>query len=99
MFGTSIIRPTGKCAVDASARENTTHQYRPGQGGCWLSAHGRGLYQRPWATIEESGEGTMDAAMNVNALKAALCGELGILRQAIDELAAPLSEEQFWRKP
>ena len=35
----------------------------------------------------------------VTATKAALCGELEILRDAIRTLAEPLSEEQFWRKP
>ena len=35
----------------------------------------------------------------VTATKAALCGELEILRDAVKTLAGPLSEEQFWRKP
>ena len=35
----------------------------------------------------------------VTATKAALCGELEILRDAIKTLAEPLTEEQFWRKP
>jgi uncharacterized damage-inducible protein DinB len=35
----------------------------------------------------------------VAATKAALCGELEILRDAVKTLAEPLSEEQFWRKP
>ena len=39
---------------------------------------------------------TMDT---VTATKAALCGELEILRDAIKTLAEPLTEAQFWRKP
>lgn len=35
----------------------------------------------------------------VAATKAALCGELEILRDAVKTLAEPLTEEQFWRKP
>jgi uncharacterized damage-inducible protein DinB len=35
----------------------------------------------------------------VAATKAALCGELEILRDAVKALAEPLTEEQFWRKP
>jgi uncharacterized damage-inducible protein DinB len=34
-----------------------------------------------------------------NAVKAALAGELEVLRDAVKTLAEPLSEEQFWRKP
>ena len=35
----------------------------------------------------------------VAATKAALVGEMEILRDAIKTLAEPLNEEQFWRKP
>lgn len=35
----------------------------------------------------------------VNAVKAALAGELDVLRDAVKTLAEPLSEEQFWKKP
>src|SRR5690349_24969300 len=33
------------------------------------------------------------------AAKAALCGELESLLKAVQELAEPLDEGQFWRKP
>jgi uncharacterized damage-inducible protein DinB len=35
----------------------------------------------------------------VNAVKAALAGELEVLRDAIKSLAEPLSEAQFWTRP
>jgi uncharacterized damage-inducible protein DinB len=35
----------------------------------------------------------------VMATKAALCGELDVLHEAVRTLAEPLSEAQFWRKP
>lgn len=34
-----------------------------------------------------------------NAVKAALAGELEVLRDQLKTLAEPLSEEQFWKKP
>lgn len=40
----------------------------------------------------------MSAEM-ANAVKAALAGELEVLRDQLKTLAEPLSEEQFWKKP
>jgi uncharacterized damage-inducible protein DinB len=50
------------------------------------------------AQTRQSGELLMAAEITTLA-KTALIGELTQMRDAVKELAAPLSEEQFWRKP
>jgi uncharacterized damage-inducible protein DinB len=44
-------------------------------------------------------EGLDVSAELVKAVKAALPGELEVLRDAVRSLAEPLSEQQFWTKP